>query len=116
MRQAAALNRLTRDFYTDLGYTIQHVEKWIDRTKQRIDFFGFADWIAVGHGSIIAVQSTSHEHRADHYRKILDAPLARVWLDNGGRIELITWRKRPVRVMGKLWTETREELGKSHFA
>lgn len=62
----------------------------------RKDYLGFADMIALGENSIIAIQSCGQAF-AEHHRKITEdeevTKNALLWLDNGGRLILIGWRK-----------------------
>jgi hypothetical protein len=54
--------------------------------------FGFADIIAIGNRKIIAVQSCGQAF-AEHDRTILNNEFVPEWLQCGGGIILIGWRK-----------------------
>lgn len=67
---------------------------------KRKDMFGFGDIVAMGEGNIYAIQSCGQSF-AEHKRKIVDdtavAPLAEMWIRNGGILLLIGWRKIKLR-------------------
>lgn len=83
------------------------VEQWnpyAGKFGQRKDMFGFGDVIALGENSIIAVQSCGQAF-SEHHRKITEdievAPNALKWLQCGGRLLLIGWRKVKLKRGGK---------------
>jgi hypothetical protein len=69
-----------------------------------MDLFGFIDLVAMGEGSIIAIQSCGQAF-SEHDKKITQdekvAENAYLWLNNGGRIILIGWRKIKLKRGGK---------------
>ena len=84
-------------------------ERWIINPKHpaggiRRDLFGFADLVALGENSIIAVQSCGQAF-SEHHKKITQdeyvAPNALKWLECGGRLMLIGWRKVKLKRLGK---------------
>jgi hypothetical protein len=100
-----------------LGFTCGIVEKWNPHAHVRQDLFGFADILAMREGcGLIAIQTTSDDHRADHRAKILAEPRARLWLECGNRVELWTWGKHGERGKRKLWQLHREEIALEAFA
>ena len=87
------------------GYEACIVERYIPRAQKRIDAFGFGDILAMWTGMVeklVLVQTTSGSHHADHKTKILGETRARLWLQNGGHILLISWRKLRVKDTPKL--------------
>jgi len=85
------------------------VERWIRNPSHpvggfRKDFMGFADIIALGDGGIIAIQSCGQAF-SEHHKKItqdeLVAKKALKWLQCGGRLILIGWRKKKLKRGGK---------------
>ena len=80
------------------GYTCAITERWNHFAKVRQDLFGFADLLAIKPGEILAVQTTTANHLADHRRKILSKDHHRKWLEAGGRIQLHGWNKAKVKI------------------
>jgi hypothetical protein len=83
----------TLEYLTKQGYEAGVVEKWIMGANKRRDLFGVIDIVAMGHGMILGVQSSSYAGRKSHMEKILAEPRVRKWLVNGGHLLLITWKK-----------------------
>ena len=99
----------TLEYYRNQNYVCDVVERWIRNPKHpaggfRKDFLGFADLIALGEGSIIAIQSCGTSF-SEHNKKILEdelvAPNAILWIESGGRLILIGWRKVKMKRGGK---------------
>ena len=93
----------TLEYIRSQGWIADKVEQfnaYAGKFGKRKDMFGFGDIVAMGEGSIIAIQSCGQAFAA-HNRKILEDPLvapnARLWLKNGGRLLLIGWRKVKLR-------------------
>ena len=93
----------TLEYIRSQGWIADKVEQfnpYAGEFGRRKDMFGFADIVALGENSIIAIQSCGQAF-AEHDRKILEdekaAPNALLWLQNGGRIILIGWRKVKLR-------------------
>ncbi len=89
----------TLEYLRQQGWEATVVERFLPyagKFGQKIDMFGFGDIIAMGEGSIIAVQSCGQSFSA-HHKKITEdeyvAPLALKWIESGGRLILIGWRK-----------------------
>ena len=110
----------TLEYYRELGFEIGNVERYFYQNGVRsktYDLFGVIDLIAIKAGMpVIGVQSTSDGEHTEHRKKILAEPLAKLWLQTGARLHLISWKKRKVSVMGKWWTEKLEEFGVEDFA
>ena len=97
----------TLEYIRRHGWVADKVEMfnpYAGKFGQRKDFLGFADIIALGEDSIIAIQSTGQDF-AGHHRKLTDdenaAPNIQLWLQNGGRLLLIGWRKILMKRGGK---------------
>jgi hypothetical protein len=92
-------------------------EHWNPFDHRRHDLFGFIDIVILEPGQITAIQSTGPNGHADHKRKILAEPRAKLWLEAGGRIELWSWRKLLVKRGGKAkrWTERVENITEEMF-
>ena len=97
----------TLEFIRSQGWIADKVEQfnpYAGKFGQRKDMFGFADIVAMGENSIIAIQSCGQSF-AEHDRKITQdetvAPLALKWIESGGRLLLIGWRKVKLKRGGK---------------
>jgi hypothetical protein len=80
-------------YYRSLGYTIGCVERSNFAIHVTNDLFNIIDFIAIKPGEILGVQSTSYGAASAHRKKIREEPLLREWINAGGRLELILWRK-----------------------
>lgn len=99
--------RRTLALLREQGYKTAIVERWVPRPDlpgggKKLDLFGSFDLIAIKPGEIIAVQSTGTDH-SGHRRKLLGdrRDEVRAWLQAGGRVQLISWRKLLVKRGGK---------------
>ncbi len=97
----------TLEYIRSQGWIADIVERfnpYAGKFGRRKDMFGFGDIIAMGEGSIIAIQSCGQAF-SEHCRKItqdkLVAPNAFLWMKNGGRLMLIGWRKIKLHRGGK---------------
>jgi len=97
----------TLEYIREHGWLAAKVEIWnpyAGQHGQRRDMFGFADIVALGEGRIIAIQSCGEAFSAHHHKLTEDeyaAPNAMRWLECGGRLILIGWRKVLVKRGGK---------------
>ena len=66
----------------------------------RKDLFGIIDIIALTEKGIMGIQSCGQAFAA-HDRKILDSPMGLKWIEKGGALMLIGWRKIKLRRGGK---------------
>ena len=89
----------TLEYLRRRGWEADIVERFnphAGKFGRRKDLFGFADIVALGEGSIWAVQSCGQAF-SEHHRKITEdelvAPKALLWLQSGGKLLLIGWRK-----------------------
>jgi len=113
----------TLEYIRSQGWLADKVEqfnRYAGEFGQRKDMFGFGDIVALGENSIIAIQSCGADYAA-HYRKMTEdekvAPNVVKWLECGGRVILIAWRKVKLKRGGKAmrWTPRIKEFSLSDF-
>lgn len=90
-------NDLTIKFLKNKGYVVERVERYNAFTRKRHDAFGIIDYIALKEGEILGVQSTGVNGKSIHKKTILSHKLTKTWLEAGGKLLLICWRKRGYR-------------------
>lgn len=97
----------TLEYLRSQGWIADKVEQWnpyAGKFGQRKDMFGFGDVVALGENRIIAVQSCGQAF-SEHDKKITQdenvAPVALRWIECGGRLLLIGWRKVKLKRGGK---------------
>lgn len=76
------------------GYTCEVTERWCQFSKRRKDLFGFIDILAIKDGRIVGVQATSGDNTSSRVAKIKTEPKAQAFLNAGGKILVIGWRKK----------------------
>jgi len=94
----------TLEYIRSQGWEADKVEQfnpYAGKFGQRKDLFGIIDIIALGEQGIIGIQSCGQAF-AEHDRKILNEPNAVKWLEKGGALMLIGWRKILKKKGGKL--------------
>jgi len=103
----------------DQGITCCVVERWIPNPKHpgggfKLDFLNIIDLIALSKADGIVGYQVCGTDYAPHYKKITEEheESTREWLDSGGRLILIGWRKLKVTRGGKAmrWTPRIEEI------
>jgi hypothetical protein len=113
----------TLNYLREQGWLADKVEQfnpYAGKFGQRKDMFGFGDIVALGENSIIAIQSCGQAFSA-HHRKITEdeivAPKALKWIECGGRLILIGWRKVKLKRGGKAmrWQPRIKEYSKEDF-
>jgi hypothetical protein len=113
----------TLNYLREQGWIADKVEQfnpYAGKFGQRKDMFGFGDIVAMGENSIIAVQSCGQAF-AEHNRKITEdekvAPKALRWIECGGRLILIGWRKVKLKRGGKAmrWQPRIKEYSREDF-
>lgn len=113
----------TLEYLRSQGWLADKVEQfnaYAGKFGQRRDMFGFGDIVALGENSIIAVQSCGQAF-AEHDRKITQdetvAPKALKWIECGGKIMLIGWRKVKLKRGGKAmrWQPRIKEYAREDF-
>ena len=95
------------------------VERWIPNPRMpgggiRRDLFGFIDIISISKADgIMGIQSCGQDF-SGHYKKITEEKADEVaaWLDSGGKLQLIGWRRVKVKRGGKLmvWEPRIQEI------
>jgi len=97
----------TLNYIREQGWLADKVEQfnpYAGKFGQRKDMFGFGDIVAMGENSIIAIQSCGQSFSEHHKKITLDeyvAPNALKWIESGGRLILIGWRKVKLKRGGK---------------
>lgn len=110
----------TLEYVRSQGWLADKVEYFNPYARKRKDMFGFADIVALGENSIIAIQSCGSSF-SEHFKKITEEPHvaenALKWLDCKGRILLIGWRKVKLKRGGKAmrWKPRIHEFSKESF-
>lgn len=105
--------QMTLNYLRDQGRCVDICEKYNHFSKKRIDLFGFIDIISLDPiKGVVAVQSTGPSGHSDHKKKILSCEFSLTWLECGGKIELISWRKLLKKRGGKqrIWVPRVEEI------
>jgi len=77
------------------GYTVAVVERWNPHAKIRQDLFGFIDVMAFNGDEILAIQGTNPKDYAGHRAALIEDHTGRIraWLESGGKLMLVAWRK-----------------------
>jgi len=109
----------TLEYIRNMGWEADKVEQWnpyAGRYGQRKDLFGIIDIIALTDKGIMGIQSTGQAF-AEHNRKILSEPMGLKWLEKGGSLMLIGWRKLKLKKGGKAmrWTPRIKEYSIEDF-
>jgi len=109
----------TLEYIRSQGWIADKVEQfnpYAGKFGQRKDCFGVLDILALGEGSIIGIQSCGQAF-SEHDKKILEIPEALKWLECGGRLLLIGWRKVKLKRGGKAlrWSPRIKEYGLADF-
>ena len=90
----------TLKYLRDRGWEVGMVERYLSYTNRRKDLFGIIDIIGMNGKQILAVQSCGQAF-SEHNRKILASPMAVKWLESGGLLWLVGWRKLKLKRGGK---------------
>lgn len=104
-------------FLRAAGHTVAITEHWNHFTRRRHDLLGFIDLVALhpGQPGILGVQTTSGTCHSARREKVLGLPSAKLWLETGNRIWILSWSKRGARGKVKKWEPRIEELTLAHF-
>lgn len=115
----------TLKYYRGLGYKIGSVERYVSyapkdprrrfRPGQKFDLFGIIDMIAIRKNEIIGVQSTGSAFSSHMKKMTVENRQASLdWIDSGGKLVLIGWRKILKKRGGKLkiWSPRIKEIVK----
>jgi hypothetical protein len=89
------------------GWTCAVVERWNQYAGIRQDVFGFGDILAYHERehSIALFQACAGASHANRLAKLMAEPRVQGWLQAGGRVAVISWRKAGARGQRKTWTE-----------
>lgn len=93
----------TLQYCRSLGWEADIVERfnpYAGKFGTRKDLFGIIDIIALTDKGIVGIQSCGQAF-AEHNRKILEEPMGLRWLEKGGVLILIGWRKLKLKHGGK---------------
>lgn len=91
----------TIDAFQLAGFRIEKVEQWVPNPKHpaggvRRDYLGVIDLLAIRPGLIVGVQSTTGNGVSDHLKKIEGSKRGREWIEAGGILVMLAWRKLKV--------------------
>jgi hypothetical protein len=94
------------------GYKAQVVEKFNPYGRVRVDLFGFIDIVAIkeGESGVTGVQTTSATNLLARYKKILEIPESKLWLETGNKIIIHGWIKKAVAGVRKTWQVNTKEV------
>ena len=107
MASMSPTQRTLRLLRSEMGMDACIVEKWNGHSKTRVDAFGFGDILACGSGyPPVLVQCTSTSNLPARVKKIMDEDKALSWLDSGGAIWAIGWKKYKRVGNQKQWRHT----------
>lgn len=87
----------------ETGWIPEVVERWNAYTKTRKDLFGCIDIVALRHGELAGIQTTSASG-SSRIAKIKAEPRMISWLEAGGTLYVHGWAKRGARGKRKTWT------------
>ena len=95
----------TLDLLRKRGIECGVVERYNQFTKRRHDLFGVIDIIGMSSYGIFGIQSCGQAF-SEHKKKILGSDKAFQWLQSGGELILIGWRKLKKKRGGEalIWT------------
>ena len=99
------LNQQTRKRLSELGYTIELMERWCPFSRRKHDGFGFADFIAIRRDEVLLVQVTSKSNMSSRRKKIAEHENVGKVREAGIRIELWGFYKE-----GRKWEVKVEDL------
>jgi hypothetical protein len=103
LRKGISNTSRTLEYIRSQGWVADKVEQfnpYAGQYGQRKDCFGIIDIIALGENSIIGIQSCG-QNFSEHDLKIHDSEHTEKWLQCGGRLLLIGWRKVKLKKGGK---------------
>jgi len=93
----------TLKYLRDRGWEVGMVERYLSfagKFGKRVDLFNIIDIIGMNGKQILAVQSCGQAY-SEHNKKILASPMAVKWLESGGLLWLVSWRKLKLKRGGK---------------
>ena len=83
------------------GYIAEVVERWNPYARVRQDLFNCIDIVALRHGELLGVQTTTTGNMGARVAKILAEPAMLAWVNAGGTLVVHGWAKRG---KAKVWT------------
>jgi hypothetical protein len=93
------------------------VEHFNMHTKTRKDLYGFIDILAMSPGEgFLGIQSTSTGNMGSRVAKILAEPMARTFLESGGKIIVQGFKKYKKPVERKYWRSTERPITLADFS
>jgi hypothetical protein len=109
----------TLEYIRSQGWEADKVEqfnRYAGKFGQRKDLFGIIDIIALTENGITGIQSCGQSF-SEHDQKILENPLSLKWIEKGGELLLISWRKLKLKRGGKAlrWTPKIKKYSKADF-
>jgi len=93
----------TLNYLKKMQFPAQVVEQWNQWAKRRKDLWG-ADILSRQGMKLVAIQSTSGSHHADHVKGAIENPDVENWLVCGVAFEIWSWSKMGKAGKRKLWT------------
>ena len=93
----------TLKYLRDLGYTVGMVERFLSfagKFGKRVDLFSIIDIIAIKPNEILGIQSCGQAF-SEHKNKLLNEEGTKKWLEAGGELWIIGWRKLKLKRGGK---------------
>ena len=104
--------QLTLKYLRDVGFTAQVVERWNMGAKKRVDLFGVIDILAIAPHiqGCVGIQACAGGSHSKRLAKILDEPRAKLFLECGNHLRLMSWSKRGARGKRKLWTLRADDI------
>ncbi len=105
-------------FLRAAGHTVGITEKWNSFVKRRQDLFNFIDLVAMhpDNNGILAIQTTTGAHHGERRAKILELAAARLWLQTGNRIWVLSWTVKGAKGKRKLWSPRIDPITLADFA
>ena len=94
------------------GFTVASVEKWIPQIRRRQDLFNFLDLVAMKEDAtgLLGLQVTDGSNHSHRRTKILAEPNAKLWVQTGNRIWIVSWKKCGPRGKPKRWEPRCEKI------
>lgn len=91
---ATSPTQRTKKWLLENGWIFVDItEKWNAWAKIRQDLFGCIDLLAIRPGRMLGVQTTTGDNHANRRTKILSSEKAKMFVESGAELWIITWRK-----------------------
>jgi hypothetical protein len=107
----------TLEWLRKRSFTAQVVERFNQFAKVRQDLFSVIDVVALcpGRPGVLGVQACAAASHANRLAKVIAEPKARLWLECGNDLWLMSWRKGGAKGKRKIWTERVEVVTLAMF-